>query len=158
MNIQLKIDDLLTQSVCLCPSEDCHYRRCDNCSNGNVSDLFVTTDDIDEQVDTTWSFWSTSNNRVELQHRSGSFRSLIEQFNTIWPAFITHSYCTRQQREHIKSIRVDSSFTTFVVIQLDFAENFSFIVQKEIQSAYWNKKQATVFTVFIKSATIIAIW
>jgi hypothetical protein len=150
MNIQLKMDNLLNQTVCLSPSEDCYYRRCDDCCNSVVSDLFVTNDEIDEQGDTAWSFWSTVNNRIELQHRSGSFRSLIEQLNTIWPAFITHTYCTRQQREYIKSIKIDSSLTTFAVIQLDFAENFSFIIQKEIQSAYWNKKQATVFTVFMK--------
>ncbi len=35
------------------------------------------------------------------------------------------------------------------MIQVDFAENFSFIIQKEIQSAYWNQKQATIYTVVI---------
>jgi hypothetical protein len=32
---------------------------------------------------------------------------------------------------------------------MDFAENFSFVMQKEIQSAHWNKKQATLYTVSI---------
>jgi hypothetical protein len=32
---------------------------------------------------------------------------------------------------------------------MDFAENFSFVVQKEIQSAYWNQKQTTLYTIVI---------
>ena len=42
-----------------------------------------------------------------------------------------------------------SSFSTFAVAQMDFVENFSFVVQNEIQSAYWNQKQATVYTLVI---------
>jgi hypothetical protein len=32
---------------------------------------------------------------------------------------------------------------------MDFAENFTLIIQKEIQSAYWNQKQVTIYTVVI---------
>ena len=91
-----------------------------------------------------------SQNRVELQHRKGSFRSLVDQLNTVWPSFVTHSFVTREQRGHIKLIKTSSNLTTFAVAQIDFAENFSFVTQKEVQSAHWNQKQATVFTVFIK--------
>jgi hypothetical protein len=81
--------------------------------------------------------------------RLGSFRSLIDELNLRWSSFVTHTYVTRQQRDYVKKIKLTSSLTIFAVIQVDFAENFSFIVQKEILSAYWNQKQATIYTVVI---------
>ena len=144
---------MVDKTVCALPSEDCYNRRCDNCCNINVSDIFITDTDIDEQADTAWSLWTIANNHVELQHLSGSFRSLIDQLNVRWPAFVTHCYVTRQQRDYIKAIKMSSSFSTFAVVQMDFAENFSFVVQKEIQSAYWNQKQATIYTTVISVGT-----
>ena len=55
--------------------------------------------------------------------------------------------------DYIKSIKITSSFSTFAVVQMDFAENFSFFAQKEIQSAYWNQKQATVYPIVISVGT-----
>lgn len=145
----MKIRDLVDKTVCISSTEDCYHQRCDNCGDINVSDLFIVEDDIEEALDTNWSLWVVTNNRVELQHFSGSFSSLINQLNARWAAFVTHTYVTRQQREYIKRIKLTSSFTTFAVIHMDFAENFSFVVQKEIQSSYWNQKQATLYTIVI---------
>ncbi|CAF1502656.1 unnamed protein product [Adineta ricciae] len=39
----------------------------------------------------------------------------------------------------------------YSVVHVDFAENFTFVTQNEIQSAYWNQKQATVYTVVIQT-------
>jgi hypothetical protein len=139
----------MEKTVCTPPNEDCYYQRCDKCCNVNVSDLFIGDDDFDEELDTSWSLWVTTNNHVELQHFTGSFRSLLDQLNSRWLSFVTHTYVTRQQREYIKKIKLTSSLTTFAVVHVDFAENFGFITQKEIQSAYWNKKQVTIYTVVI---------
>lgn len=87
----------MNKTVCKCPNEDCYYRQCENCSDINVSDLLMNSeDDLDEKPDTTWSLWVNVNNHVELQHFSGSFRSLIDKLNNLWPSFITHTFVTRQ--------------------------------------------------------------
>ena len=36
------------------------------------------------------------------------------------------------------------------MVQLDFAQNFSLIVQREIQSAYYSRRQATILTIYIR--------
>ena len=105
--------------------------------------------EIDEKPDAAWSLWTTTNNRVELLHCHGSFRSLIDELDGRWSSFVTHTYVTRQQRDHVKAIKLTSNLTTFVVVQMDFAESFSFVVQKEIQSAYWNQKQASLYAIVI---------
>ena len=47
-------------------------------------------------------------------------------------------------------IKEISSVTTFVVAQLDFAQNFSFVIQREVQSACFLRQQAAILTVYIK--------
>ena len=150
MGIRLNGSDLVDKTVCPFPSEDCFNRCCDNCCNINISSLVLTAnDDVDEKPDISWSLWISSNNHVELQHLNGSFRSLIDHLNSRWSSFVTHTYVTRQQRDYVKTIKLTSSFTTFAVVQVDFAENFSFVIQKEVQAAYWSQKQATIYTVVI---------
>lgn len=105
--------------------------------------------DLDEDLDASWSLWVTSNHRVELQHLNGTLKSLVEHLNDRWSSFVTHSYVTRQQREYIKSLRSLSGPTTFALINCDFAENFTFVNQQEIQSAYWSQRQATLYTIVI---------
>ena len=53
------------------------------------------------------------------------------------------------QREYITLIKETSAITTFAVIQLDFAQNFTFVTQRGIQSAYYTRRQATLFTIYI---------
>ncbi len=151
---RLNGSDLVDKTVCAHPTEDCYNGTCNTCCSMSVSSLFITNrDDIDEMPDTTWSLWTTTNNHIELLHSHGSFRSLIDQLDRRWSSFVTHTYVTRQQREYIKTIKLTSHLTTFAVVQMDFAENFSFVVQKEIQSAYWNKKQASLYTIVITVGT-----
>ena len=51
---------------------------------------------------------------------------------------------------YITLIKEASSITTFAIIQLDFAQNFSFVIQREVQSAYYSRQQAAILTVYIR--------
>ena len=42
-----------------------------------------------------------------------------------------------------------SSSNDVVVVQMDFAQNFALLSQHEVQSAYFDKPQVTVFTAFV---------
>ena len=68
----------------------------------------------------------------------------------MWSSFITHSFLTHQQCDYIALIKENPSLITYAVVQMDFARNFSFITQQEIQSAYYSRKQAAIFTIYIK--------
>ena len=84
-----------------------------------------------------------------MQRVSGSIRDLLEEFNVKWEKFAVHHYCMRQQQEYIKKIKEEARADGTVIIQMDFAENHSLIVQHEIQQAHWTTPQATIFTVHI---------
>lgn len=111
--------------------------------------MIFDENDLDENLVVSWSLWITANHRVELQHFHGSLKSLVDHLNDRWSSFVTHSYVTRQQREYIKSLRPLSGSNMFALVHCDFAENFTFLIQQEIQSAYWNQRQATLYTIVI---------
>lgn len=47
-----------------------------------------------------------------------------------------------------------SSPSTFALINCDFVENFTFVTQQEIQSAYWSRRQATLYTIVINIGNV----
>ena len=136
--------------VCRISSEDCYFRQCTNCRHLKASDILSDGIDVEIQDAATWSMWKKLSTRYELLHLTGTFQALLEEIDNLWPNFITHNYYTHEQRDHIAFIKEKSSITTFAVIQLDFAKNFSLITQREIQSAYYSRQQATILTAYIK--------
>ena len=115
-----------------------------------ASDILSNGIDVEVQDLTSWSIWKKLNSRYELLHLTGTFRALLEEIDNLWPCFITHTYFTHEQKDYITSIKEASSKNTFAVVQLDFAQNFSLIVQREIQSAYYSRRQATILTTYIR--------
>lgn len=75
---------------------------------------------------------------------------MLDSLDELWPQLLFHHYTTVEQRDYISKIKDASSEHDTVVVQMDFAENFSLISQTEIQSAHWAHRQATIFTVHIK--------
>jgi hypothetical protein len=84
-----------------------------------------------------------------LQRVSGSVNDLIDEFDFQWRKFAPHHYYTRQQIDYIKQIKLDSDDLGELVVEMDFAENHNLIVQHQIQQAYYNTAQATIFTINI---------
>ncbi len=108
---------------------------------------------VDEDDEWTWSIWKTTNKKVDLHHIHGSIVSLLDEIDEQWKKFVIHSYFNREQRSHINNLRLLSNDTLYVTVQIDFAENYTIIRQREVQAAHWNNLQVTLFTVHIKVGT-----
>jgi hypothetical protein len=93
------------------------------------------------------------NKKVDLHHINGSITSLLDEIDDQWKKFLIHSHFNREQRAYINSLRSQSSDTSYVAVQMDFAENYTLIRQREVQAAHWNNIQATLFTIHIKAGT-----
>ncbi len=112
------------------------------------------SDPVDEDDTWSWSIWKTVNKKVDLHEIRGTIGSLLTEIDKQWSVFLLHSHYNRNQRAFIEEIREKSSDQSFVVVQMDFAENYTFVRQKEVQAAHWNNQQATIFTVHIKIGKI----
>ena len=78
----------------------------------------------------------------------GTVLDCVKSLQKKLPMFKEHTYIKRIQAKEFKmereSVKDDPNK---VVIQIDFAENFTTKTQNEIQSAYWSHTQVTLFTV-----------
>ena len=55
----------------------------------------------------------------------------------------SHSFISRTQSHHYKEQR-DTLDNTTAIVLVYFAENYSFVIQDEVQGVYWNNVLATL--------------
>lgn len=60
----------------------------------------------------------------------------------------SHSYISRAQTSYLQK-RKDNLDNNSAIVLLDFAENYSFVVQDEVQAFHWNNVQATLHPIVI---------
>ncbi|CAF4104405.1 unnamed protein product, partial [Rotaria sordida] len=145
---------LINRIICSIPTENCFTRQCNMCGMINPSDIFKENNNINYDENAIWSQWKTLNNKVDLFHMNGSYDSLLDEIDSHWTTFLLHSYFTTEQKEYIKNLRLNSSDNTYIVAQIDFAENFTIFHQREVQGYHWNNKQITIFTIHLKAGLI----
>ena len=61
---------------------------------------------------------------------------------------ITHSYIAKAQAKYLKD-REEDLEEEFALFLVDFAENYRFIMQDEVQGYHWNNSQCTLHPVVI---------
>lgn len=67
----------------------------------------------------------------------------VDEFLETLVKLKSHSFITNQQKEYYSKIKEDL-IEGHVVVNCDFAENYSFVVQDEVQSFHWTTSQATL--------------
>lgn len=60
-------------------------------------------------------------------------------------AYMAHTFIKEEQHEFFNTIK-KSDKDNCILMQIDFAQNFTIAYQDEIQSAHWAKKQIAIFT------------
>lgn len=116
--------------------------QCNICHN-DVTVLLKP--DHDMKQETKFKKWKKSDGVmkvVEIQYVS--LQELVEEINAALPDFKIHTYIKNKQLEYFEQVKNNLSKNECVV-QVDFAENYSLIEQDEIQSAYWQHGQTTLF-------------
>ena len=69
---------------------------------------------------------------------------IIDKLNQL----LLHHYSSRQQSEYLKQCKNVLEGNPAIIL-LDFIENYSFVVQDQVQSNYWTKQSCTLHPVVI---------
>ena len=144
------VSDIVNSLACDVTSEDCCSQLCRDCGDHLPSSFLIEGKDVDDDEEATWTLWKNINRKVALETVSGTSIGLLYEIDEGWKAFVHHAFINQQQRKYIEEIREKSSDSGFLVVQVDFAENYKFVRQREPQSAHWNTDQATLFTTHFK--------
>lgn len=116
------------------------------------------SDEEDEQMDEesepeeeeriiSYKQW-TSTDRAELICQSATIDEFIETLCSKLDDITAHSYIARSQAKYLKDLK-ESLNNEEVIVLGDFAENYQFVVQDEIQGYHWNKQQCTLHPIVV---------
>lgn len=128
-------------------SPKCHFGKCRNCPGIEKLKEYLTKVFEDKEIaEISYSQWiptpvTTLKNLVD--DASDFIPLFCEQIEKLLP----HAFIARQQSSYFKALK-DTIQNDEVVINLDFAENYAFIVQDAPPGFHWNNNQATVFVAF----------
>ena len=68
----------------------------------------------------------------------------IDNFSSQVVKLTRHSFTVKTQSSYMKELKATMKPLDNVILQGDFAENFSYVIQDEVQSFHWENKQATL--------------
>ena len=136
----------------------CHGRLCGFqhiWSKGLRQELVDNEGQLKEGVNPIWlqemkwdRFKTNDSSNVEketlMNERSGSILEFMDEFEPVFAKYACHRYILHRPKISNKEFE-RNAYPGTLKLDVDFAENFTMIHAREIQSQYWNMKQATLF-------------
>ena len=143
----------LAKIICNPPHPNCYFQLCSLCPG--TSDLQEHLYELmdNNMVDSVEYKQWVSTDRSTLETLSKSVEEFVELFCDQLKALLTHSFIAKQQSMFQAEVRSNLADGVLQVIA-DFSENYSFILQDEIQGFHWNNAQATIhpFVIYHREA------
>lgn len=141
----------LVKMMCNPPSQHCFMNVCKECPGVPRLQELLNTKFNEKMIDeVTYKKWVTVD-RCVMETVVKCTDDFIDEFLDTLTKLKTHSFIASQQKEYYSEIK-ENLTEGHVVVNCDFAENYSFVVQDEIQSFHWTTSQATLhpFIIYYK--------
>lgn len=125
-------------------SDKCFFKMCDKCSQNlkKLSDLMIQNFENLGIFEIKYKKW-TNTDRCNLETLVDDVEEFVKNFCKHLRKLIPHNFIAKQQSQFVKN-KMESIKPGEILVQLDFAENYSFIVQDATQGFHWNNAQSTV--------------
>ena len=130
--------DLIDLLVCDSQSSDCMLDECQFCPGKDflLERLGSETDDV------TFKQW-VHTVRPELITRVMPIDEFLQDLVEKLLALKKHHFISKAQSNYLKELKENLSEDVCITL-CDFAENFTFVIQDEIQGFHWSNPQATL--------------
>ena len=154
-NIDYK--DLLSKIVCSLDNRRCMIHLCDLCNGKTavqeyLSEMFASHEyDNDDTI--AYKQWLHTD-RTTIVNLTTTVQEFIQITTDALDGLRQHHYISKAQSKFLAQLK-DSIAPDEAIILLDFAENYSFIVQDAVQGQHWDNTQATLhpFVVYYRSGS-----
>jgi len=135
--------------VCNVQNKICMVHRCQNCPGidglqDKLKEMFPNLDD-DELVQ--FQQWQ-STDRTQILTLSLPLSDFLQLLAEKLDHLTAHSYIAKAQATYLRH-RKDTLESNERLILADFAENYHFIIQDEIQSCHWSKESCTLHPICV---------
>ncbi|KAE8740755.1 hypothetical protein FOCC_FOCC013723 [Frankliniella occidentalis] len=135
--------------LCAEPTVECFLKKCQRCPDSTqLQEQLEVYFDSKEIDSVTYNQWE-STDRANLLHLTKTTEEFIDDFISQVDGLITHDFISKQQAAYYKET-VQNLKEGEIVVNVDFAENFSHIKQRSSQSNYFNVKQSTLHPFYMQ--------
>ena len=141
----LDYKELLKFCVCDVNNENCMLHHCDDCPNkSNVENYLkeLLSIKFSENDVIKYKQW-VSTDRSQLEDKEEFADDFITLLSEMLCKLTEHPFIAKNQNQYLKGLKASLKPNECIII-LDFAENFSFVVQDAAQAFHWNNTQATI--------------
>jgi len=145
---QLDYKQMMQIIVCDTTNKNCMVHRCSNCP-GKVALIskLQELECLEETSEIKFKQWQ-STDRTTLNSLTLPKDEFIELATSKLDKLTAHSFIAKSQAQYLKNRKESIQFETAIVLG-DFSENYSFVVQDEVQGYHWNKDQCTLHPVVV---------
>jgi hypothetical protein len=145
IQIKCTYKDLMTKVVCDVTSNECMVHRCPNCPGIVSLKKFLDAQLIDNDEEVSFNQWQKTD-RTTLIYQTTTMEEYKLMLSEPINKLTAHSYIAKCQARYLKQQKENLAKDCCIVLG-DFAENFTFVIQDEIQSYHWCKSQCTLHPV-----------
>ncbi|XP_047129865.1 uncharacterized protein LOC124809907 [Hydra vulgaris] len=159
VGLEMSYHEIIEMIVCSRKSKVCMIHRCNSCPGIQAAQNFLQqyltqNDDPEEQYDSDeneqsvdFKQWATTD-RTELLTINLPLNEFIDLLCEKLDKITCHSFIAKSQSSYLKHLKETLSIDEAIVL-VDFAENYTFVVQDEVQSYHWSKSQCSLHPVVI---------
>ena len=146
----LSYKDMMAMIVCSTESRNCMLHHCDICPDDsslrNAIKNAIGYDEGDED-EITVSQW-VSTDRTEIRRVCFTPDQFVDECVKQIQILTKHSFTAKSQGKYLKQCKENNDYDKALVL-LDFAENYQFIIQNEVQSYHWCKNYCTIHPIVV---------
>lgn len=139
--------------VCSSLNRDCMLGHCSECPGKDNAEkkILEKFEEWDPNDEITYSAWVQTDRTQQIQQTvtmSEYLETVLENLEKLTP----HSYITKAQSKFLKEQKMSLRPNEALVL-MDFSQNFTFVVQDEVQGAYWSRGGCSLHPVVIYTKT-----
>ena len=139
---EFKSKDLMALAVCSTENKPCMFHECEKCPRKEKIEKKLNELLGDSANEITYKQWLKTD-RCSLETIVKSPDEFLEELTDKLYNLIKHHYVSKSQACFLKELK-ENMKPNECIMQMDFAENFSFIIPGKVQSSYFSKNQATL--------------
>jgi hypothetical protein len=105
---------------------------------------FVAQREEFNEDDMVHFFQWTREGRTNLVEKVSARHEVLQNLVDMIPKLAEHHFLLKQQNQFFKQLKVSVKQEDSVIVHMDFAENYDFRVQDEVQGYHWTNNQMTL--------------
>jgi hypothetical protein len=137
---------MMEKIVCSTENRNCMLHLCESCPGKHAIEVYLTdlfaSQDFDSDDPIHYKQW-VHTDRTSLVSLTVSTHEFIQLASDALDGLRQHHFIAKAQSSYLTKLKEDLSPDEAIVL-LDFAENYSFIIQDAVQGHHWDNSQATL--------------